>query len=177
MRSTHFFTWFVVALAPSLAAQERSLGTRIAALTAPLGDADAVAIAYVDPGKIDLAAAVDWVATTMKSSDHDRAQLDAALKEPRQMQIVALQNGVAAPEGRSKGEQRDVVTLRPHRRVAQVEHAAADVADVPDPADVLRRVHEREPLLVRGRRFQLDEAPPRLRQQAELQHHRFERVG
>src|SRR5687768_2187245 len=71
-------------VAPPASAQEKSLGARVAALTAPLGDERAVAVVRVDAAKLDFQAAIDWATKVMKADERERTQIENALKEPRE---------------------------------------------------------------------------------------------
>jgi hypothetical protein len=72
-----------VLMALPVYAQRKSLGTRVAALAAPLGADEALLIGRIDTSKIDVPAALDWAAKAMKVNEDERAQMEKGLQEPR----------------------------------------------------------------------------------------------
>jgi hypothetical protein len=60
----------------------QSLGSRVAGLTAPLGDADAALVVHLQLTKLDLAKAVESASEKLKLSDDDRAAIEMAAREP-----------------------------------------------------------------------------------------------
>src|SRR5205085_6637674 len=74
-----------VLLALPVHAQPKSLGTRVAALTAPLGADAALVVLRVDTAKVDMPAATGWAVKALKATAEDRAQIDQALQEPREV--------------------------------------------------------------------------------------------
>jgi len=80
-----FFLSLILGLfACSAWAQQGSTGSRVAALTAPLGDERAIAVVRVDATKLDFQAAIDWMTKVMKANEAERTQLENGLKEPRE---------------------------------------------------------------------------------------------
>jgi len=69
-------------IALPLYAQPKSLGARVAELTAPLEADAALVVLRVDTAKVDVAAATDWAAKALKATAEERAQIDQALQEP-----------------------------------------------------------------------------------------------
>jgi len=103
--------------------QERTVGARTAALTAPLGDANALVVVRVDLARLDLQAMVDWTARVMKATPEERAQLQRIIQEPQEKleslreaggkEIVGIIFPATAETGREPIELAFVATAAP----------------------------------------------------------------